>query len=218
MASPRQTVQTDTGESLAVLAEPGSAEELLELYLAGQDEAFTRLVTLIGDRLFGFLCRFCRDRHLAEDVYQIVLVKVAIHAGTFDRRARFQTWLYRIARNAALDELRKQQRRKTIPLNPTGEDEGIIGVVANDSSQPDELLSQEELKHNIFKAVETLPDKQREVFVLKIDGELTFEEIGEVLGCGKESAKSRMRYALKRLRNALGSHARHYGLKDTDDE
>lgn len=191
--------------------------ELLGRYAQGDDSAFERLVELVGGRLFGFICRMIRNPHTAEDVYQSVLVKVATHADSFDGRAKFNTWLYRIARNACLDEIRKMARNREHASSGTGEEsDSVFDQVAHDGPQPGEAVSQVELGRRIQQAVEDLPDEQREVFLLKEDGGLTFEDIGEMLGCGKETAKSRMRYALKRLQNALGQEARLYGLSGTE--
>ena len=202
-----------TGEGLSPAQV--SPETLLEQFVAGKEEAFTMLVGQIGDRLFGFILRFMGNRHAAEDVYQTVLVKVATHASSFDRRARLSTWVYRIARNACLDAVRKSGRRKTVSLDAALDaetDRTPIDMMAAVGPGPDEDVTRKELRSRIAAAVETLPDDQREVFLLKEDGELTFDEIGELVGCGKETAKSRMRYAMKRLQNALGAEGRLYGL------
>lgn len=191
-----------------------SPEELLERYVNGQEEAFTKLVEVVGERLFSFIRRFLANHHLAEDVYQTVLVKVATNAGTFDHRARLSTWMYRIARNACLDALRQKARRKTVPLEGASEEKetGWLGSLKDKAMAPDQNVSAGELGARIVSVLAALPQEQREVFLLKEDASLTFEEVGEILGCGKETAKSRMRYALRRLQNALAADARQYGL------
>ncbi len=188
----------------------------MELFVQGDDDAFTRLVDLAGARLFGFICRFVGDRHLAEDVYQDVWVKVAKHAQVYDRRARFSTWLYRIARNTCLDAMRYHSRRRMSSLQNGDEDEGgnLLQAVESGVADPGDQAAATELGHRITRAVEQLPDEQREVFLLKEHGRITFDEIGDLLGCGKETAKSRMRYALKRLQSILGQEGRLYGLLD----
>ncbi len=196
-----------------------SEEELLRRYLAGDDEAFEQLVDRTGDRLFSFIGRFLGDWHEAEDVYQLVWVKVARRAGSFDGRSRFTTWLFQVARNACLDSVRRRKRRRTISLAPKqGEDAPeALDTLAADEASPGDTAADEELGRRIRDAVRALPAEQREVFLLREDADLTFEEIGALLGCGKETAKSRMRYALRRLRNALRSEARHYGIEGADE-
>ncbi len=193
-----------------------TAEQWLQRFVeGGNEEAFARLVAKIGERLYAFIRRFLGDPHKAEDVYQTVLMKVAVHARDFDRRSLFATWLYRIARNACLDALRRDHREHAAPLYALAagdaEDDETLELAAN-SPLPEEQASRAELAQIIAAAVERLPEEQREVFLLREEADLTFEQIGNLLGCGKETAKSRMRYALQRLQTALSREAKLYGI------
>jgi RNA polymerase sigma-70 factor (ECF subfamily) len=194
-------------------------EALLERYLGGDDAAFEQLVEQTGERLFAFIGRFLGDWHEAEDVYQLVWVKVARRAGSFDGRSRFTTWLFQVARNSCLDAVRRRKRRRLVTLAPREEEtrpEPFDALAAEEAAPGDTVLD-EELGARIREAVRSLPSEQREVFLLKEEADMTFEEIGALLGCGKETAKSRMRYALRRLRNALGAEARQYGIAGADE-
>lgn len=196
--------QEDLPEDLSLL----SPEVLFGRYREGDSAAFTELVAQMGDRLFAFIARFLGNRTEAEDVYQNVWIKVATRAELYDPQARWETWLYTIARHACLDALRARSRRREVSWEE-GEEEASRPTP---DDPPEKKLEEEELGLRIANAVEALPLEQREVFLLKEEGNLTFEEIGDLLGCGKETAKSRMRYALARLRNALGPDARAYQL------
>lgn len=191
-------------------------EELLGRYVGGSDDAFTCLVERMGGRLFGFVCRYLGDLHEAEDVYQGIWTRVASHAASFDGRARFRTWLYQIARNGCMDALRRRRRNRIRRMedlpNDTDSPEHAMDRLPADTPAPDAQLSVAELGARIAEAVEGLPEQQREVFLLREDGDLTFEEIGLMLGCGKETAKSRMRYAMEHLQRVLSKEARLYGL------
>lgn len=177
-------------------------------YAAGDDQAFHRYVESAGGRLFGFICRMLGNYHAAEDVYQTVLFRIASHAGEYDPRARLNTWVYAIARNACLDALRREGRRKTVELHQ---------MTIDELPAPVETASDEELGWRIGLAVDALPEEQREVFLLKEETGLSFEEIGGILGCGKETAKSRMRYALSKLQQSLLTEARAYGVLSEAD-
>lgn len=178
---------------------PGQAEALLERYLSGDGEAFTDLVRLYEERLYAFLARFTGDSHLAEDVFQQVFLKVALHGREFDRRSSFSTWLFRITRNAAIDELRKRRRGAVI--------HGVGGSGEYEPSAPErtplEQLAGLELRERILALVDALPEAQREAFLLKEEAELGFDEIAEIAGCSRDTVKSRFRLAVEKLRTAL---------------
>ncbi|MCC8179302.1 MAG: sigma-70 family RNA polymerase sigma factor [Planctomycetes bacterium] len=178
-------------------------ELLLRRYVDGDNEAFTTLVGLYEERLYVFIHRLVGDAELAEDVFQQTFIKVANKAGGFDNRASFSTWLFRIARNAAIDELRKNKRHVRA-------DDRVDPEIMADANavQPLARLSVEEQAEQVRQALMLLPEAQREAFLLKEEGDLTFEQVGETLGCGKETAKSRFRLAVDKLRAMLGSELR----------
>ena len=194
-------------------------EALLARFMAGDDAAFTALVEQLGEVVFFFVQHLVGRRDWAEDVYQTVWVKVAQQGDRFDGRAKLRTWVYRIARNAALDHLRREKRRKMLSLDVGADEDGptVAETVAAPEAAPEAGLTDEELGTAIQCALARLPEDQREVFLLREESGMTFEEIGDLLGCGKETAKSRMRYALQRLQNSLGTEARLYGLVRSQD-
>lgn len=175
-------------------------EQLLERYLAGDDAAFGELVARYEVRLYAFIHRMLGDEHLAEDVFQQVFVKVAKSAASFDGRASFSTWLFRIARNASLDELRRRTKRH----EETSGNTDILGSIPDPGTPtPLETLTREELGERIRLALQQIPEAQREAFLLKEEGALDFGEVGAILGCGRETAKSRFRLAVGKLRTLL---------------
>lgn len=176
-------------------------EELLARYIAGDDAAFGSLVERYEGKLFAFIARMTGDNHLAEDIFQQVFIKVAKNAQAFDGRASFSTWLYRIARNATLDELRRRSRR---PEESAGTAREFGSVPDPDSLSPLDRLTREEMAERVRAALARIPETQREAFLLKEEGDLDFGEIGVILGCGRETAKSRFRLAVGKLRTLLG--------------
>lgn len=179
------------------------SEDLVAAYLAGDDDAFTHLVGRYERKLYGILLSACGDAELAEEVFQAAFVKVAEKAHTFQRRDTggdsFFPWLYRIANNQLLDIYR---RRKTAKASPSG-DKGLEALPDSKQRHPlDRLIRDEELDR-VREAIAGLPEDQREAFVLKEEGDLSFEEIGELQNCGRETAKSRFRLAVEKLRAVL---------------
>lgn len=192
-----------------------SHENLLESYVNGDEKAFERLFEIIGVRLFAFIMRYIGNFSQAEDVYQNVCIKVAMKAGTYSRKASAMAWIFQIARNTCIDVIRTKGRTPKVSIDGSAsrqEDAAVIELEDKKTADPSDGPVRLELAKAIAAAVEKLPDEQREVFLLKEEGELSFEEISKIVGCGKETAKSRMRYALERLRNSLGQEARNYGL------
>ena len=194
-------------------------EELLEIYVSGDEGAFCALVKVIGERLLGFISKFTGDYHIAEDVFQTVLFKIATNAKSYNNRASLNTWIYAIARNASIDALKANNRYKTISTSTNqteGEDEvdqAVLQILCK-SLLPIDQLTVEELGRRIAAAVTVLPEPQREVFLLREDADLSIDEIAKIIGCNRETVKSRMRYAINKLRINLKKEAKLYGLLD----
>lgn len=188
-------------ESAAYPDPQAAPEQLLARYLTGDDTAFATLVQRYETKLYAFINRMTGDGHLAEDVFQQVFIKVAKNAAAFDGRASFSTWLYSIARNTTLDELRRRAKR---PIEP-GATPGEFNHIADPNAiSPLEKLTRDELARQMRAAIMLLPEAQREAFLLKEEADLDFGEIGAILGCGRETAKSRFRLAVGKLRASLG--------------
>ncbi len=183
-------------------------EALMIRFQRGDKAAFAALVRRHQSALYNFSLRHLRAQSAAEDVVQDAFVRVVQNAGEFKHEARFTTWLYTIVRNLCIDHLRKQVHRKHPSLDQSkpGEDgEGpTLGEQTADSrASVEREATGSELKERIAKAVETLPEEQREVFLMREVANLPFKEIAEVTGVPENTVKSRMRYALERLQQAL---------------
>jgi len=187
--------------------------ELLARYHRGDARAMDELVDRHGGAVYNFVRRFLGRDGRVDDVVQEVWLKVLRGAGGFDGRSRFTTWMFSIARNACLDELRKRQRRR-VHHDPDQAEE--VDAAADPGPPVHERVSRQELTALVDAAIEELPDELREVFLLREQTDMTFTEIADALGLPRETAKSRMRYALLRVRKALraqlGEEARPHGL------
>jgi len=185
-------------------------EALMIRFQQGDRAAFAALVKKHKSPLFNFALRQLRAKTTAEDVVQETFVRVVQNAADFKHEARFTTWLYTIARNLCIDQLRKGALRKHPSLDARqSQDEGgpTLGEQTADTrANVERDATAGELRERIAGAVETLPDDQREVFLMREVANLPFKEIADITGVPENTVKSRMRYALERLQAALSDY------------
>lgn len=185
-------------------------EALMLRYQQGDRSAFAALVRRHQSALFNFALRQVRIRQVAEDVVQEAFVRVVQNATDFKHEARFTTWVYTITRNLCIDHLRKRSLRKHPSLDERRGEGGEGPTLGEQTADPRASVEREatgtELKQRIARAVDDLPDEQREVFVMREVANLPFKEIAEITGVPENTVKSRMRYALERLQEALSEY------------
>jgi RNA polymerase sigma-70 factor (ECF subfamily) len=176
----------------------------------GDRTAFTQLVRRHQAHLFNFALRQLGAQAVAEEVVQDAFVRVVQSASEFKHEARFTTWVYTIVRNLCVDQLRRRALRRHPSLDaprtsPKGEENGptLLEQTADPRSSAEREATDTELRERIIRAVEALPEEQREVFLLREFSNLPFKDISIVTGVPENTVKSRMRYALERLQQAL---------------
>lgn len=172
----------------------------------GDAGAFSILYARHRVRLNRYLVRMCGDTGRAEEVFQDAWLQVVGARTRWRPEARFTTWLWQIARNRMIDVLRRDGRAG--PSLDAPESEALVASLAGaDTDMPARLVERARLAVGIVAAVDALPPEQREAFLLHEDGEMTLDEIGALTGVGRETVKSRLRYALRKLREQLAEHA-----------
>ncbi len=186
--------------TLAAVNEPAEpADDTLMLaYAAGDASAFELLYARHRGPLYRFLLRHLREPALADEFFQDVWQRVIAARQGWKPEAAFATWLFRIAHNRLNDHWRAQKHR---PPAPEDADERTARVP--DPDTPERQLSEFEQRRRLQLAMDELPPEQREVLHLRLEQELTLEEIGGITGVGRETVKSRLRYAMDRLRARL---------------
>ncbi|CAN5137850.1 RNA polymerase sigma factor [soil metagenome] len=167
-------------------------------YGAGDGAAFELLYARHRSTLFRFLLHQLREHATAEELFQDVWQKVIIARERYRPDARFSTWLYQIAHNRLTDHWRAAKHRP-----PPPEDAVERAEREPDPGTPERSLSAFEERRRLQLALEELPEEQREVVMLRLEQELSLEEIGRITGVGRETVKSRLRYALDKLRQRL---------------
>ncbi len=181
-----------------------SDEQLMRRYQAGDVGAFEALLRRHRAAIHAFLCRLTGDPARAEDLAQETWLKVVAAAPRWERRARFTTWAFSIARNIAVDEARRAVHRATESLDAARPGSAPLrDGVAADLPGPDRGAESALLRPKLEAALAALPLEQREVFVLREYAGVPFAEIAEITGAPVPTVKSRMRYALEALRSEL---------------
>lgn len=175
-----------------------SDETLMLAWAGGELHAFERLYGRHRARLYRFILRQVREPALADDVFQDVWQRVIAARNGWTPDAAFATWLYRIAHNRVADHWRGLQYR---PPAPADGDERAARIP--DPDTPERTLSEFEQRRRLQLALDALPEEQREVVLLRLEQELTLDEIGAITGVGRETVKSRLRYAMDKLRTGL---------------
>ncbi len=163
-------------------------------YGDGDAGAFETLYARHRGGLFRFVLRAVKDRGVAEELFQEVWVRVIEARERYAPKARFTTWLYTIAHNLLVDHWRK----KGLSLVALDSDD-----VPSESANPARQAEAREALARLVHALETLPAAQREAFLLHEEGGLSVAEIAAATGTGEEAAKSRLRYAMGKLKAAV---------------
>jgi RNA polymerase sigma-70 factor (ECF subfamily) len=178
-----------------------SDEELMLAYAGGEARAFETLYTRHRGTVYRFLLRSVSRRDLADELFQDTWSRVISARDRYRPDAKFSTWLLQIAHNLLVDGFRRQR-----PEENGEQAELAMQFAENDEGErPDRVLTEFEQSRQLQKALAALPDDQRGAFLLRVESGLSIEEIAEVTQVGRETAKSRLRYALEKLREALGS-------------
>lgn len=183
-------------------------EDLMLAFAGGRVDAFEVLVRRHRRNVFLFAYHLLNNREEAEDIVQEAFIRVVKSRVRYRATARFTTWLYRIVRNLCIDVQRRRSYRNECSLDSdSGDDEGPHREPADPESVEEGAarawLLCRELEETVARFVRDLPEQQREVFLMRQDLGLKFHEIGRIVGCPKNTAKSRMRYALEFLRLRL---------------
>lgn len=175
-------------------------------FCEGNADAFEQLVGRYQKPVFNFLLRFVADRGRAEELLQEVFLRVVRAKGRYRMSSSFKTWLYAIARNLCVDESRRARFRQHQSLDAPrpGADRAPVAELAAPDVPTDQAAYAQTLRTRIVEAVGKLPLEQREVFLLRQVSGLSFREIAQTVEIPENTVKSRMRYALEKLRGELG--------------
>ena len=181
-------------------------DELMAAFIVGDSAAMETLFFRYRQSVYSWLLRMTGDAAEAEDIYQDVWLKVIRHAADY-RSGSFRAWLWQIVRNKATDRMRKMSPSLILdsPISAEGESEETIVDQLSDDRAADALMQIEEVERRrvVCEAIEALPMAQREVILLRVNGELPFKEIADMLAAPMGTVLARMHKAVKSLKDTL---------------
>lgn len=169
--------------------------QLIAAYLGGDQAAFATLYERYRRPLYSYLNRMMPGKAATvDDLYQKTWLKAIDHLERYEDRQTFFAWLCRIAHNTAIDQYRRDARQQMVPIDDVS--------LADEQDEPWQQLSEYELGEALQRAIEALPEEQREVVLLRRQG-TPFKDIAELQACSLNTALGRMRYAINNLRQHL---------------
>lgn len=194
----------DLPATLSTIGAEADDATLMLRYRNGDVRAFEQLYQRHKGALYRYLQRLCRSQEVANDLFQEVWSKVIASRERYEARAKFTTFLFHIAHNCAIDHFRRAGRPQE---HGTQDVDALADELSGPShTNPDAALAEAQLRADFKRALDELPAEQRDVFLLYEETGLGLEDIGRVTGVAMETAKSRLRYALGKLRGALRQH------------
>ena len=176
----------------------------------GDSDAFRQLFDRHKNGVILFCHRFCGDERVAEELAQETFIRVYRAAARYYPKARFRTWLFKIATNVCLNEIRRpgyKIRSESLDGTDSKKYEATINRQSGHRPErPDELLDQEEQRHMVLKAMAQLPDDQRAALLLRVEGEFSYQEIGQQMDRSENHIKTLIYRGRCRLKAALAKY------------
>ena len=179
-------------------------EQLMECYRDGDAGAFDVLYCRHKGGLFRYLLRLCKNKAVAEELFQDVWSNIIRSRERYQPSAKFTTFLYQVAHNRLIDYVR-QRPELALSLDDEDEDNDSLAqrIPADPDGQPEVMVERKRLAETLVQQIEALPTLQREAFLMREEAGMSLEEIALATGVTPETAKSRLRYAVAKLRDGL---------------
>ena len=175
-------------------------DDLIALYVEGNDKAFDIVLDRYKDRLFSYIFFIVKDQEMSEDIFQETFIKaiVTIKNGRYTANGKFYNWMTRIAHNLIFDHFRSEKNDNTVSCEGSEYDLLNNANLCDDNIETDMINMQ--IIEDLRRMVKRLPQNQREIVMMRFYGDLSFKEIAELTGTSINTALGRMRYAILNLR------------------
>lgn len=175
---------------------------LVQQYIVGNENALAMLINRHQSKIYGFIYSKLPDRDVADDIFQDTFIKVikTLKSNAYNEEGKFLPWVMRIAHNLIVDHFRKN---KKMPVVRDTDEFSIFSVIKDDSKTIEGLMISQVIEEDLRRIIQELPADQKEVLVMRIYQDLSFNEIAEITGVSINTALGRMRYALMNLRKVI---------------
>ncbi len=178
---------------------------LVKEYVAGNEDALTKLIKRHESKIYGFIYSKIPDRDITNDVFQDTFIKVikTLKSNSYNEEGKFLPWVMRISHNLVVDHYRKT---KKMPMFRETEEFSIFSIMSDDSMTIENKIIADQVEMDLKKLIEELPADQKQVLVMRMYQDMSFKEISESTGVSINTALGRMRYALMNLRKVIDKH------------
>lgn len=198
-----EAVATPGGAGIVAPMDRGDDSSLMQRYGRGDLAAFALLYERHKGALYRYLMRLTKRRDVSDDLFQEVWSRVIASRARYQPLAKFSTFLFSVAHNCFIDFCRRSATAPT--ARAVDIEEHCDALAESEHRGPERAAHSAQVGERLRVALEHLPDEQREAFLLHEEGGLSLQEIAELTGVGMETAKSRLRYALAKLRQSLAT-------------
>jgi len=182
--------------------QPLNDQQLIDLYLAGDENAFATLLDRHKAKIYSSIYLFTKDRELADDLFQDVFIKIidTLRKGKYNHEGKFLQWALRIAYNMCVDQFRRSKRRTKVSSTETFD---IFDVLECPNPNGEVTMMRDQTYARVRHLIDQLPPEQREVVILRHYADMSFKEIACLTDVSINTALGRMRYALINIRKMI---------------
>ena len=183
-----------------------SDEQFMIAYRDGDAGAFDTLYRRHKGGVYRYMLRQCRDRALADELFQDVWMNLIRARASYTVQAKFTTYIYKLAHNRLIDHYRKHGQAVLVSFDDDSEEASVVAEPqAAPRDEPEKYFDIKQQAAQLLELLGALPLPQREAFVMQYEGGMSVEEIADATGVTRETAKSRLRYALAKIRQGLAT-------------
>ena len=199
MSTITKIVNTNSKKEVIMRKPMLSDQELISSYILGNERSLEVLINRHKSKIFTHIVLIVKDNALAEDIFQDTFIKVirTLKQGKYREEGKFLPWVLRIAHNLAVDYFRKANR---MPTTSGGENFDIFDIIKDTDESIEDVVVTDEIHTDLKSFIDQLPEKQKEVLIMRHFCEMSFKEIAEETNVSINTALGRMRYALINLR------------------